>query len=304
MLWEMRAESPILPMSLFRSRNFTLASVLGFLVGFGMFGAVTFLPQFQQLVQGASATNSGLLLLPMMMGMLFTTMTVGQLVTRTGRYRVYPIVGGVVMTAGMLLLSRLTVDSTQLTTGLFMLVLGAGMGFLMQNTMLIAQNSVEMKDMGAASGAATLFRTIGGSLGVSILGAVYSSRLTGGLSDRLGERAASRSPAAAGGSPRRCSSGCRPTCAAPWSTRWPPASTTSSSGHPRSPCWPSSQPGSSARPRCAAVPRSGPPRRTARSPNPSRSDPAASGQGPSSSTTASAAPLARPPRPGSNLSLT
>ncbi|MEU8303560.1 MDR family MFS transporter [Actinomadura sp. NPDC048955] len=188
-LWEMRAESPILPMSLFRSRNFTLASVLGFLVGFAMFGAVTFLPQFQQLVQGASATNSGLLLLPMMMGMLFTTMTVGQLVTRTGRYRVYPIVGGVVMTAGMLLLSRLTVDSTQLTTGLFMLVLGAGMGFLMQNTMLIAQNSVEMKDMGAASGAATLFRTIGGSLGVSILGAAYSSRLTGGLSDRLGERA-------------------------------------------------------------------------------------------------------------------
>ncbi|MEV3927304.1 MDR family MFS transporter [Actinomadura coerulea] len=188
-LWEMRVESPILPMSLFRSRNFTLASVLGFLVGFAMFGAVTFLPQFQQLVQGASATNSGLLLLPLMMGMLVTTMTVGQLVTRTGRYRVYPIVGGVVMTAGMLLLSRLTVDSTQLTTGLFMLVLGAGMGFLMQNTMLIAQNSVEMKDIGAASGAATLFRTIGGSLGVSILGAVYSSRLTGGLSDRLGEKA-------------------------------------------------------------------------------------------------------------------
>ncbi|WP_329087010.1 MFS transporter [Actinomadura citrea] len=188
-LWELRVESPILPMSLFRSRNFTLASVLGFLVGFAMFGAVTFLPQFQQLVQGASATNSGLLLLPLMMGMLVTTMAVGQLVTRTGRYRVYPIVGGVFMTAGMLLLAQLTVGSTRLTTGLFMLVLGAGMGFLMQNTMLIAQNSVEMKDMGAASGAATLFRTIGGSLGVSILGAIYSSHLTGALTDRLGEQA-------------------------------------------------------------------------------------------------------------------
>ncbi|PRX01251.1 UNVERIFIED_ORG: EmrB/QacA subfamily drug resistance transporter [Actinomadura viridilutea] len=188
-LWEMRAADPILPLRLFRNRNFSLASVLGFLVGFAMFGAVTFLPQYQQLVQGASATNSGLLLLPLMLGMLVTALVVGQLVTRTGRYRVYPIAGGLVMAVGMLLLSGLTVDSTRLTAALFMVVLGVGMGFLMQNTMLIAQNSVPMSDMGAASGAATLFRTIGGSLGVSILGAVYSHRLTGSLTDRLGERA-------------------------------------------------------------------------------------------------------------------
>ncbi|GAA4071676.1 MDR family MFS transporter [Actinomadura miaoliensis] len=188
LLWEVRAAEPILPLRLFRNGNFSLASVLGFLVGFAMFGAVTFLPQYQQLVQGASATNSGLLLLPLMLGMLVTTMVVGQLVTRTGRYRVYPILGGLVMAAGMLLLAQLTVGSSQLTAALFMIVLGAGMGFLMQNTMLIAQNSVPMKDMGAASGAATLFRTIGGSLGVSILGAVYSHQLTATLSARLGEQ--------------------------------------------------------------------------------------------------------------------
>src|SRR5918999_6024659 len=187
-LWELRVTEPIVPMWLFRNANFALVSVLGFLVGFAMFGAVTFLPQFQQLVQGASATNSGLLLLPLMAGMLGTTLVVGHLITRTGRYRVFPILGGVFMTAGMLLLAQLTVDTSTLAISLFMIVFGVGMGFLMQNTMLIAQNSVEMKDMGAASGTATLFRTIGGSLGVSLLGAIYSSRVTDGLTDRLGPR--------------------------------------------------------------------------------------------------------------------
>jgi MFS family permease len=175
-------------MRLFRNVNFSLVSALGFLVGFAMFGAVTFLPQFQQLVQGASATNSGLLLLPLMAGMLVTLLVVGQLITRTGRYRVFPILGGLFMTGGMLLLAQLTVGTTELTTSLFMIVLGVGMGFLMQNTMLIAQNSVEMKDMGVASGTATLFRTLGGSLGVSLLGAIYSNHLTADLTERLGAK--------------------------------------------------------------------------------------------------------------------
>jgi EmrB/QacA subfamily drug resistance transporter len=187
-LWELRATEPIVPMRLFRNANFSVVSVLGFLVGFAMFGAVTFLPQFQQLVQGASATDSGLLLLPLMAGMLITTIVVGHLITHTGRYRVFPILGGVFMTAGMLLLARLAVDTSMLTTSLYMIVLGVGMGFLMQNTMLIAQNSVEPKDIGAASGAATLFRTLGGSLGVSLLGAIYSGRVTDGLTARLGPR--------------------------------------------------------------------------------------------------------------------
>jgi EmrB/QacA subfamily drug resistance transporter len=192
-LWELRAAEPILPMRLFRNANFSLVSALGFLVGFAMFGAVTFLPQFQQLVQGASATNSGLLLIPLLAGMLVTLLLVGQSITRTGRYRVYPILGGVFMTAGALLLAQLTVGTGRLTTSLFMIVLGVGMGFLMQNTMLIAQNSVEMKDLGAASGAATLFRTLGGSLGVSLLGAIYSNQVTGELTTRLGAKGAALS---------------------------------------------------------------------------------------------------------------
>jgi EmrB/QacA subfamily drug resistance transporter len=192
-LWELRATEPIVPMGLFRNANFSLVSVLGFLVSFAMFGAVTFLPLFQQLVQGASATNSGLLQLPLMAGTLVTLLVVGHLIARTGRYRIYPILGGVFMTAGAFLLAQLTTGTGQLVTSLFMIVLGVGMGFVMQNTMLIAQNSVEMKDMGAASGTATLFRTLGGALGVSLLGAIYSNQLRGELTSRLGAKGAALS---------------------------------------------------------------------------------------------------------------
>src|SRR5215469_14210256 len=126
-LVERRATEPVLSLGLFRNRNFTLSALIGFLVGFAMFGAINFLPLFQQVVQGASATNSGLLLLPMMAGLLATSLFAGQAITRTGRYRMYPIIGGVVMTIGMVLLAQLNVDSSKLQTSLYMLVLGAGM---------------------------------------------------------------------------------------------------------------------------------------------------------------------------------
>ncbi|MEV5690430.1 MDR family MFS transporter [Micromonospora globbae] len=174
---ERRAAEPILPLGLFANRNFALISVIGFLLGFAMFGAMNFLPLYQQTVQGASATNSGLLLLPLMFGMLVVSLVVGRAITRTGRYRVYPIVGGVVMTAGMGLLTMLDVGTSKLESSLFMVVLGVGMGFLMQTSMLIAQNSVPQKDLGAASGAATFFRSIGGSFGISLFGAVFANRL-------------------------------------------------------------------------------------------------------------------------------
>jgi EmrB/QacA subfamily drug resistance transporter len=188
-LAERRVAEPILPLNLFRSRNFSAAIVLTFLTGFAMFGAVTFLPQYQQIVQGASATDSGLLLLPLMAGMLVTSLAGGQFVTRTGHYRWLLIIGSFVMAGGLFLLSTMGLETTQLTSSLFMVVLGVGMGFLMQTTMLVVQNSVGMKDMGAASGAATLFRTIGGSLGVSLLGTLYASRLESSLSDQLGAAA-------------------------------------------------------------------------------------------------------------------
>ncbi|MEU8260150.1 MDR family MFS transporter [Micromonospora sp. NPDC048999] len=174
---ERRAAEPILPLKLFANRNFALISVIGFLLGFGMFGAMSFLPLYQQTVQGASATNSGLLLLPLMFGMLVVSLVVGRTITKTGRYRIFPIVGGVVMTVGMGLLTRLDLGTSKTESSLYMIVLGVGMGFLMQTSMLIAQNSVEQKDLGAASGAATFFRSIGGSFGVSLAGAIFAARL-------------------------------------------------------------------------------------------------------------------------------
>ncbi|MEZ0091463.1 DHA2 family efflux MFS transporter permease subunit [Streptacidiphilus sp. EB129] len=181
-----RGEEPVLPLHVFRNRNFSLICGLAFVVGFVMFGAITFLPLYQQSVQGASATNSGLLLMPMMLGMLVVSLVVGQAVTRTGRYKVFPVIGSIVMTVGMLLLSRLDVGTSRFTSGLFMVVLGAGMGFLMQITMLVAQNSVALRDLGVASSSSTFFRTIGGSFGVSLFGALFSDRVAGTMTSRLG----------------------------------------------------------------------------------------------------------------------
>nr|WP_237405356.1 MDR family MFS transporter [Streptomyces sp. SN-593] len=183
---ETRAAEPVLPLRIFRNRNFSLISVVGFLVGFTMFGAMTFLPLYQQTVQGASATNSGLLLLPMLLAMMAVSMVAGRLTTSTGRYKVFPIVGGVLITVGLYLLSTMGVDTSRTTSGLFMAVLGAGMGCVMQITMLVAQNSVEMRDMGVGSSSATLFRTIGGSFGVSLFGALFSHRVQDVMTARLG----------------------------------------------------------------------------------------------------------------------
>lgn len=183
---ERRVAEPILSLDLFRNRNFSAAAVVSFLTGFAMFGAVTYLPQFQQIVQGASATASGLLLLPLMGGMLATSLVSGQFVSRTGRYRSLLIIGSFAMAAGLGLLSTMSLGTSQLVSSLFMVVLGVGMGFLMQTTMLVMQNSVAQHDIGAASGASTLFRTIGGSLGVSLLGVLYTNNLVDTLTTRLG----------------------------------------------------------------------------------------------------------------------
>jgi EmrB/QacA subfamily drug resistance transporter len=192
-LWTQgRAEHPILPLRLFRNRNFTLATGLGFVAGFAMFGGITFLPQYQQFVQGQSATNSGLLLLPMMLSAMVFSLAGGQIISRTGIYRPFPIVGTALLSLGMWLFSTMNVHTSTVTTAVFMAVLGAGMGCLMQTTNLIAQNSVGIRDLGAATGGSTFVRTLGGSLGVAILGAVYSSHLTSTL-------ARADAPAGAGG---------------------------------------------------------------------------------------------------------
>ncbi|MGW2642195.1 MDR family MFS transporter [Streptomyces sp. NPDC001348] len=184
--WQTRAAEPVVPLHIFRSRNFTLMSVIGFITGFVMFGATLFLPLYQQSVQGASATNSGLLLLPMLGAMLVTSMVAGRVTTNTGRYKVFPIAGGALMIVGLYLLSTMDTGTSRLTSGVFMAVLGLGMGCLMQITMLVAQNSVEMKDMGVASSSTTLFRTLGSSFGVAIMGALFNNRVQDVMSERAG----------------------------------------------------------------------------------------------------------------------
>lgn len=184
--WQTKAAEPVLPLHIFRNLNFTLMSVIGFVTGFVMFGATLFLPLYQQAVQGASATNSGLLLLPMLGAMLVTSMVAGRVTTGSGRYKVFPVTGGVLMIIGLYLMSTMDTDTTRLTSGIYMAVVGAGMGCLMQVTMLVAQNSVEMKDMGVASSSATLFRTLGSSFGVAVMGALFNNRVQDVMTERAG----------------------------------------------------------------------------------------------------------------------
>jgi MFS family permease len=190
---ETKAAEPIIPLHIFRNRNFTLMSLVGFMSGFVMFGAVLFLPLFQQSVQGASATNSGLLLLPMLLSMMIVSLIAGRVTTSTGKYKIFPIIGSVLMVAGLFLLSQMDTGTTRFTSGVYMAVLGAGMGFLMQITMLVAQNSVELKDMGVASSATTLFRTLGSSFGVAIMGALFTGRVQDEMAARGGGAATARS---------------------------------------------------------------------------------------------------------------
>ncbi len=174
---ERRAEEPMLPLHVFKNSNFSLTMVLTFFVGLALFGAMTFLPLYQQTVQGASPTVSGLLFTPLMIGSAATSIVAGQVVTRTGRYKMFPILGGILMAIGMFLLSRLDVSTTRLQISLYYIVLGFGMGFLMQMVSMIAQNSVSLKDQGVASSARMFFQQIGGSLGVAALGALFATRL-------------------------------------------------------------------------------------------------------------------------------
>ncbi len=182
---ESRASEPIIPLHVFKNRNFSLSTTMAFMLGLTMFGAMTFLPLYQQTVQHASPTVSGLLMIPLMIGSTITSLIAGQLTTRTGRYKALPIIGGAVMAVGLILLTQLGVNTTRLTTMAFFVVFGLGMGFLMQTSTLIVQNSVEPKDMGVASSSRTFFQQVGGSIGVSIFGAVFTRQLISAMSSRL-----------------------------------------------------------------------------------------------------------------------
>jgi EmrB/QacA subfamily drug resistance transporter len=182
---ERRAAEPVLPLSLFRNRIFSVASAIGFVVGLALFGAVTYLPLFLQVVKGSSPSESGLQLLPLMAGVLVTSIGSGQLISRWGRYRPFPIVGTALMTIGLLLLSRLDSETSLVVASLDMLVLGLGLGMVMQVLVLAVQNAVEFRQLGVATSGSTLFRSIGGSIGVSLFGAIFANQLASNLAERL-----------------------------------------------------------------------------------------------------------------------
>jgi EmrB/QacA subfamily drug resistance transporter len=180
-LVERRAADPILPLELFRNRVFTVSSVIGFIVGLSLFGAVTYLPLYLQDVKGHNPTTSGLLITPMMAGLLITSIGSGQLISRFGRYKPFPILGTAIMAVGLALLSRLQVDTPTMVGAAYMLVLGLGLGMVIQVLVLAAQNAVDYKYLGVASSGATLFRQIGGSIGVAIFGAIFANQLAANL---------------------------------------------------------------------------------------------------------------------------
>jgi EmrB/QacA subfamily drug resistance transporter len=189
-LVELRSPEPIIPMRLFRNPVFSVGNVYGFLAGVAMFGAIIFLPIYLQAVKGFSPTASGLALLPAIVGIFSTSITSGQLITRTGRYKIYPIIGGVVLTLAMFLLSRLAVDTPYWQVALYEYVFGAGLGFTLQTIVTAIQNAVEFRDMGAATSSATFFRQMGGSIGAAVFGAVLSSRLAHYLAERFAQAGA------------------------------------------------------------------------------------------------------------------
>jgi EmrB/QacA subfamily drug resistance transporter len=182
---EARAAEPILPLELFRNRTFSVTSAIGFIVGFALFGAVTYLPLYLQIVKGHSPTQSGLLLVPLMAGVLVTSILSGNLISKFGRYRPFPIAGTAIMAVGMLLLSLLVVDTPTWHAAVFMLILGLGLGMTMQVLVLAAQNAVDFRHIGVATSGSTLFRQIGGSIGVSVFGAIFANRLGHELVSRL-----------------------------------------------------------------------------------------------------------------------
>ncbi|QTE02059.1 MFS transporter [Streptomyces cyanogenus] len=191
---EHRAAEPLIPLRLFRDSVFTVSGLVGLVIGVALFGAASYLPTFLQMVDGASATESGLLMLPMTAGIVGASTIGGQLISRTGRYKIFPVLGGAVAAAGMWLLSRLETDTPRLHYSIWMAVLGTGIGLVMPVLVLAVQNSVRPADLGSATSANNYFRQIGGSVGAAVFGTLFADRLTDALRRELPPRAGTGLP--------------------------------------------------------------------------------------------------------------
>ena len=182
---ESKVTEPIIPLKLFKIRTFSVATLVSFVIGFTMFGAIVYLPLYLQTVDGSSPTKSGLQLLPMIAGLLVTFIVSGQLVSRTGRYKIFPILGTAITALGLALLSQLQPTTSYAFVALYMFVVGLGLGLVMQVLVVAVQNTVPHSQLGTATSTATFFRTIGGAFGVAALGAVFSNRLLSQLQRTL-----------------------------------------------------------------------------------------------------------------------
>ena len=182
---ENRSTEPILPLSLFRNHTFALTSAICFIIGFALFGAITFMPLYLQVTKGSTPMRSGLQLTPLMAGLLVTSITSGQLISKLGRYRFFPIAGTAIMAFAMVLLSQLHADTPVWLAAIYMLILGLGLGMVMQVLVLAVQNAINPRMMGVATSGSTLFRQIGGSIGVALFGTIFASRLRVELAHRL-----------------------------------------------------------------------------------------------------------------------
>jgi EmrB/QacA subfamily drug resistance transporter len=201
---EGKVEEPLIPLRLWRNPVFSVATGLEFLVGFAMFGAIIFLPLYLQTVGHASATNSGLLILPLMVGLMIASITSGRYITRTGRYKVFPVAGTALMGIGLYLLSTMGLGTSHTESSTYMLLLGAGMGMIVQVMVLAVQNAVEHRDLGTATGVETFSRSMGASFGVAMYGAILNNRLAyylpklvpAGTAGKLNPKTLTASPAA------------------------------------------------------------------------------------------------------------
>jgi MFS family permease len=180
--WERRAAEPILPLHLVRSSVFSVTSAMGFTIGMAMFGAIIFIPLFLQIVYGVSAKSSGLRTIPLMAGLLVTAILSGRAISRIGRYRPFPIAGTAVLVVGMYLLSLLGVDTPPWVASAYMVVVGVGLGLVMQVLVLAVQNDARPQEIGVATSSATFFRSMGGAFGVALFGTIFATRLSHQLS--------------------------------------------------------------------------------------------------------------------------
>ncbi|GHB86008.1 EmrB/QacA family drug resistance transporter [Streptomyces umbrinus] len=199
---ERRAVEPVLPLKLFGIRTFALSSAISFVIGFAMFGAMTYLPTFLQVVRGVSPTMSGVHMLPMVLGLLLTSTGSGQIVSRTGRWKVFPVLGTAITTVGLLLLHQLEESSGDIEMSLYFFVFGFGLGLVMQVLVLIVQNAVSYEDLGVATSGVTFFRSIGAAFGVAVFGTIFTNRLDDKLRGAFAGTAQSQTAAALEADPR------------------------------------------------------------------------------------------------------